>query len=91
VMSPEALAAAILRLVEDPELARRLGEAGRARMLESHTIQHTIDGVIEVYREVADERGLRRAPFDRPGAPGSEEGVGPLGLMPSDVLFTESR
>jgi hypothetical protein len=60
-------------------------------MLERHTIQHTIDGVIDVYREVAEERGLRRAPFDEPGVPAAQEGIGPLGLMPADVLFTESR
>ncbi|MEA2425228.1 MAG: hypothetical protein QOH13_1638, partial [Thermoleophilaceae bacterium] len=39
VRDPEALAAAILRLVEDPDLGRRLGRAGRARMLGHHTIQ----------------------------------------------------
>jgi glycosyltransferase involved in cell wall biosynthesis len=89
VRDPEALAAAILRLVEDPELARRLGRNGRARMLERHTIQHTIDGVIEAYREVAAERGLRRAPLDEPVPRGGPESIGPLGLMPSDVLFTE--
>jgi glycosyltransferase involved in cell wall biosynthesis len=87
VRDPEALAAAILRLVEDPGLAGRLGRAGRARMLEHHTIQHTIDGVIDVYREVAAERGLQRAPLDGRGV---QESLGPLGLMPSDVLFAES-
>jgi glycosyltransferase involved in cell wall biosynthesis len=91
VRDPEALAAAILRLVEDPALGRRLGEAGRARMLERHTIQHTIDGVVDVYREVAEERGLRRPPFDGAAPGGSQESIGPLGLMPADVLFTESR
>ena len=91
VRDPERLADAILRLVEDPDLAMRLGKQGRARMLERHTIQHTIDGVIEVYREVAAERGLRRAPFDDSGPGGGPESVGPLGLMPSDVLFTQSR
>jgi glycosyltransferase involved in cell wall biosynthesis len=91
VRDPEALAEAILRLVENPELARRLGENGRARMIERHTIQHTIDAVIEAYREVAAERGLRRAPFDEAGPHGVPESIGPLGLMPSDVLFTESQ
>jgi glycosyltransferase involved in cell wall biosynthesis len=89
VRDPEALAAAILRLVEDRALARRLGEAGRTLMLERHTIQHTIDGVVEAYREVAAERGLTRAPFDAP-RPDDLNELGSLGLMPSDVLFTES-
>jgi glycosyltransferase involved in cell wall biosynthesis len=88
VKDPEALAAAILRLVDDPELGLRLGKEGRARMLERHTIQRTIDGVIDVYREVAAERGIERPPFDEPGARRVEESLGPLGLMPSDVLFT---
>jgi hypothetical protein len=57
-------------------------------MLERHTIQRTIDGVIDVYREVAAERGIERPPFDKPGARRVEESLGPLGLMPSDVLFT---
>ena len=92
VRDPEALAGAILRLVENPELARRLGENGRARMLERHTIQHTIEGVIEAYGEVAAERGLRRrAPFDDPGRRGGPESIGPLGLMPSDALFAQRR
>jgi glycosyltransferase involved in cell wall biosynthesis len=89
VRDPEALAEAILRLVEDPELARRLGRNGRARMLERHTIQHTIHGVIDAYGELAAEGGMRRAPFGDPGAPDGPESIGPLGLMPRDVLFTE--
>jgi glycosyltransferase involved in cell wall biosynthesis len=84
---PEALAAAIVRLVDDPALGRSFGVAGRAHVLEHHTVQQTIDGVIEAYREVAAERGLTRAPFD---APVPRDSLGSLGLMPSDVLFTES-
>jgi glycosyltransferase involved in cell wall biosynthesis len=90
VRHPEALAAAILRLVEDPELAHRLGKAGRARMLERHTIQHTIDGVIDAYRELAAERGLTRPPLDAPAPTEFADSLGSLGLMPSDVLFSES-
>jgi glycosyltransferase involved in cell wall biosynthesis len=88
--APEALAAAILRLVEDPALGRRLGMAGRKRMLEHHTIQHTIEGIIDVYQEVAAERGLRRPPFDGSRSRVTAESIGPLGLMPKDVLFVDS-
>jgi glycosyltransferase involved in cell wall biosynthesis len=89
VRRPDALAAAILKLVEDPELGRRLGKAGRELMLEQHTIQHTIDGVIEVYRELAEERGLRRPPFDDASGLRRSERLGSLGLMPSDALFVD--
>jgi glycosyltransferase involved in cell wall biosynthesis len=85
---PEALAAAIMRLIDDPALGRRLGREGRARMLERHTIQHTIDGVIDVYRELAAERGVVRPPL---AASHDEPSLGPIGLMPSDVLFVEPR
>jgi len=64
VRDPQALAAAILRLMDDPDYARALGRAGRARMLEQHTIQRTIDGVIDAYREVARERSLRWPAFE---------------------------
>jgi hypothetical protein len=60
-------------------------------MLARHTIQHTIEGVIEVYGEVAAERGMQRAPFDDPALYGGPESIGSLGLMPSDVLFSESQ
>lgn len=82
---PAAIAQAILRLVEDPALARRLGEAGSVRMRERHTIQRTVDDAIEVYRAAAAERGLTGAPLDE--APESAPPLGSLGLMPSDVLF----
>jgi glycosyltransferase involved in cell wall biosynthesis len=91
VRDPEALASAILRLVEDPELGRRLGEEGRVRMLAGHTIQHTIEDVIDVYREVSEERGIVRPPLDEPRPPAAEESLGSLGLMPRDVLFTRSE
>jgi glycosyltransferase involved in cell wall biosynthesis len=82
---PAALAAAILRLVEDPALGRRLGAAGRDLMLERHTIQHTIAGVAAVYAEASAERGLSHR---RPASP--DDGAlsaGGLGLDPRDVLF----
>ena len=91
IRDPAALAAAILRLIEDPELARRLGVSGRQRMLERHTIQQTTDGVVEVYREIARRKGLVAPPLldDRPAVP-REVADAPIGLMPRDVLFSDS-
>jgi glycosyltransferase involved in cell wall biosynthesis len=87
VRDPQALAAAILRLIDDPDYARVLGRAGRARVLERHTIQRTIDGVIDVYLEVARERSLRWPALD--GAARDQRSAG-FGLMPADVLFTDA-
>jgi glycosyltransferase involved in cell wall biosynthesis len=42
---PPALAAAIVRLLRDPELAARLGENGRAWMLERFTLARTVADV----------------------------------------------
>jgi glycosyltransferase involved in cell wall biosynthesis len=89
VRDPVSLAEAILRLLGDHALAQRLGRAGRQRMLERHTIHRTIDGVEQVYREIATAKGLLRPPLQhrrhRDGALTEE----PLGLMPRHVLFTE--
>jgi glycosyltransferase involved in cell wall biosynthesis len=48
----DALAGAINRLVQDPALARRLGEAGTARFEERYTAAAMAQGVERIYREV---------------------------------------
>ncbi len=52
---PGALASAIGRLLDDPALRRRLGAAGRQRVLERFTWQATAEGTAEAYAD------LRRA------------------------------
>ena len=91
VRDPQGLAAAMLRLLDDPEYARALGRAGRARMLERHTIQRTIDGVVDAYREVARERALPWPPHDAEPPDGDAQRNAGFGLMPGDVLFTDAR
>jgi glycosyltransferase involved in cell wall biosynthesis len=44
---------ALLRLARDPDLRRRLGAAGRAQVLERHTIDTMADRFAEVLREAA--------------------------------------
>lgn len=44
--------AAVERLTADPELARRLGQAGRQRYLRMFTVDHMVEGTLAVYREV---------------------------------------
>ncbi len=51
-LSPEALAAGIRQLVDDPELRRRLGEAGRRVALEKFDHNAAADSMLAVYREV---------------------------------------
>ncbi len=92
VRDPQALAAAILRLVRDPELGRTLGRAGRELMLRKHTIQQTTDGVVDVYADIARRKGINAPPLLAAGRvppPGDAEAS--LGLMPSDVLFSDPQ
>jgi glycosyltransferase involved in cell wall biosynthesis len=49
---PEALAAALRRLLEDPDLARRLGEAGRARVAERFTAAAQARRILAIYDEL---------------------------------------
>ncbi len=48
---PAQLAAAILRLLAEPELAARLGRDGRALMLERFTFERTLDDLDRIIRE----------------------------------------
>ncbi len=47
-----ALAAAITRLLGDPELRARFGEAGRARVEEQFSAEKLVGGVLEVYERL---------------------------------------
>ena len=52
---PEALAAAIGRVLDDPELAARLGAAGRARVVELFTWRAVAQQTVAWYRTVLSE------------------------------------
>jgi glycosyltransferase involved in cell wall biosynthesis len=58
---PEALASAIRRVLDDPELAARLGQGGRQRVLGRFTWEATARGTAEQYRMVLDEHRAARA------------------------------
>ena len=49
---PEALAAAIMRLLEAKDLRIRLGRAGRERVERDFSVERMVDGNLDVYREV---------------------------------------
>jgi glycosyltransferase involved in cell wall biosynthesis len=47
---PPALAVALIRLLEDVELRRRMGEAALVRVAEHFSVERMVDGTIEAYR-----------------------------------------
>lgn len=49
---PQALADALLRLIEDPQLRARLGQAGRAWVRARYDWQTNVEQMLEVYRQV---------------------------------------
>lgn len=53
--SAEALAAAITRLAADPALAARIGEGGRARMIEDFDVERQVARLEDLYDEVRAE------------------------------------
>lgn len=61
-----ALAAALLRLIADPELCKRLGKAGQRRWQDEFTLERAGRATLALYREVLDadspEPGLKSIP-----------------------------
>lgn len=49
---PEALASALLRLAADKELRHRMGQAGRARVLEQFNVERQVREFLDLYRKV---------------------------------------
>jgi len=49
---PDALADALRRLLDDPDLRRRMGEAGRRRVAADFTAERMADRVLAVYERV---------------------------------------
>jgi glycosyltransferase involved in cell wall biosynthesis len=47
-----ALAQALQRLLDDPSLCRRLGEAGRTRILEQFSVDAMVEGNLAIYRRL---------------------------------------
>lgn len=52
IKDPFALADAIQKLIEDSELRKRMGEAGRALAEEAFSIEKVVDHHLQIYREV---------------------------------------
>jgi glycosyltransferase involved in cell wall biosynthesis len=56
----QALATAIESLLDDPERRRRMGQAGRARVLREFTLESMVDNTAAVYRAAAASRRASR-------------------------------
>jgi glycosyltransferase involved in cell wall biosynthesis len=58
----EGIAAALSTLAQDPELRRRMGESGRARVIPRYRVERLVDDVDALYRELLTEQGLPLPP-----------------------------
>jgi glycosyltransferase involved in cell wall biosynthesis len=59
---PEALSVAMRRLLADAPLRRKMGQAGRARVMSEFSIEAMVQGNLAVYGQVLACREARRAP-----------------------------
>ena len=55
----DALADRLADLASDPDLARRMGETGRSRVLSRYSVDRLIDDVDRFYRTLLEAKGLR--------------------------------
>jgi glycosyltransferase involved in cell wall biosynthesis len=54
----DGLAEALARLAADPELRRRMGGAGRERVLPRYAVERLIDDVDGLYRQLLEQKGV---------------------------------
>ena len=57
----EALAGALTRILDDPDLGRRLGQEGRRRVLDNWSWRHTAERTVEQYRRLLADHAPRTA------------------------------
>lgn len=55
---PSALAQAIITLMENPELRKSLGQAGRARVEEFFSLQHMYEQTADLYTQLLKQKGI---------------------------------
>lgn len=57
---PDEMAAAIIRLLQDPALRATLGAAGRAHVEQAFSVERMVEGTLAVYRSRLAARGVRQ-------------------------------
>ena len=57
---PHALAEAILRLLRDPDLRKRMGGAGRERVAAHFSVEQMVQRTEKLYEHLLAEKGLAR-------------------------------
>ena len=77
---PEALAAGILSLLDDPQRRKAMGRAGRARMTERFEWRVAAEETVEVYRQVIAQHAASRRPA-HPGRASARGGAGRAGVQ----------
>ena len=65
IRSPHALAEGVIRLLKDPQLAQRLGEAGTKTIANRFTIDHMVKKTEQVYREILNSKQGTLRPFQQ--------------------------
>ena len=61
--SPNDLASAIIRLLEQPELRQKLGKQGRTDVLNRFTWKHTVDRLLSVYQHIQQAHAPSQVPL----------------------------
>ena len=59
------LVSAQLRICDDPEMAHRLGECGRERVLSLFNVEQMIEGTVGTYTRVVESQRIRRLSADK--------------------------
>jgi len=62
---PAALAQAICRFLDSPELASRFGQAGRQRVIECFSLERMVKETESLYLDLLNRAGLRIDPHTR--------------------------
>ncbi len=63
--TPEALAAAVLTLIDDPARALTMGSAGQRDVLERFNYERQLDRIVESFRLTAARQKIKVGPPDK--------------------------